>query len=78
MLWGVKGFILGWASHRLDWRAKNELAVKSHFQAVGFAVSFSCIASFRLGHAIYTGLLIALGYRSRKKNSNHNANAQAL
>ncbi|WP_078391948.1 DUF2953 domain-containing protein [Shouchella patagoniensis] len=78
MLWGVKGFLLGWVTHRLNWQAHNELAVHPHFQAMGFAVSFSCIASFRLGHVIYTGLLIALGYRSRKKNSNQTANAQAL
>lgn len=74
VVWGLKSFFCGWASHKVKWRAAQQLDVVPHFQSETFALSFSCIVSFRVGHAIRTGLALVLNY---KKNSSQKVQAPA-
>lgn len=67
VIWGVVSYVIGWISTKVQWKAQQEVLVIPHFQAAGFKFSFSCIASFRVGHAMYTALYVLVSYRGRKK-----------
>ncbi|WP_059103794.1 DUF2953 domain-containing protein [Shouchella shacheensis] len=66
-LWAIKGLVSSWLTRKMLWRTDPKLQVTPHFQTSGFALYFSCMLSFRLGHAIRAGLALALGWKRRPK-----------
>lgn len=70
LLWGVKGSLCGYLGTKLKWQKPPNLIVVPHYQAAGWAVSFSCIVSFRLGHAIRTGIKLIRARKAHAQSSN--------
>ncbi|WP_078555495.1 DUF2953 domain-containing protein [Bacillus alkalicellulosilyticus] len=65
MIWSVKGGIIGIISNYFRLLEKPKLSITPNFQRKVTRTDFSCIISFRLGHAIIAGLLIVRHWKKR-------------
>lgn len=70
IIWGAATFLIGWVSTKVQWNTQHELVVRPHFQATGYQMSFSCIATFTVGHAISTVLYVLIRYRPTRNRKN--------
>ncbi|MCM3759642.1 DUF2953 domain-containing protein [Alkalihalobacillus oceani] len=73
VIWGLKGSIVGLISHYVKVRQLPKLQVDPRFQEVITQVSFSCMFSFRIGHAIVAGLMLLKHWKQRPTRSQKDA-----
>lgn len=65
MVWMMKGLIIGTAANYMSLAAHPNLSVTPHFQQMLLQTHFTCMISFRVGHAILAGLLIVKHWKKR-------------
>lgn len=53
ILWAVKGHIVGLLSHLMKLKVNPHMTIEPTFERMEWKTSFTCIVSFRVGHAIY-------------------------
>ncbi|TWI56960.1 DUF2953 domain-containing protein [Halalkalibacter nanhaiisediminis] len=58
VVWSLKGSIIGLVAHYMKMKQMPKLNVQPRFQEVVSYTSFSCMLSFRIGHAIIAGLML--------------------
>ncbi|MDT8859387.1 DUF2953 domain-containing protein [Alkalihalobacillus sp. MEB130] len=68
-IWGVKGNIIGLIGNYMRMKFMPKLTIDPHFQAMVSHTYFSCMFSFRIGHAIVAGLMLLKHWRRRPKLS---------
>ncbi|MDV2684761.1 DUF2953 domain-containing protein [Alkalihalophilus lindianensis] len=67
VVWSLKGSIVGLVGNHVKMHRMPNLSVTPHFQAVVSHTYFSCMFTFRIGHAIFVGLLIVMHWKRRPK-----------
>ncbi|MCM3715019.1 DUF2953 domain-containing protein [Alkalihalobacillus oceani] len=73
VIWGLKGSMIGLLSHYVKVKQLPKLRVDPRFQEVITQVSFSCMISFRIGHAIVAGLMLLKHWKQRPTRSEKDA-----
>lgn len=68
-LWSLKGSVLGLLSRLVKLKQRPYLEVIPRFHDTYFKTFFSCMITFRIGHAIIAGLLLAKHQKRRLKSS---------
>ncbi|ADU31492.1 DUF2953 domain-containing protein [Evansella cellulosilytica] len=58
ILWGIKGNVIGIVSNYMKLKVRPNILIQPQFQQMVLKTSFSCIVSFRIGHAILAGLKV--------------------
>ncbi|WP_100405116.1 DUF2953 domain-containing protein [Bacillus solitudinis] len=66
-VWTIKGSIIGLIGNYMKMKRLPEVAVTPHFQEVVSRTKFTCMLSFRIGHAIVAGLMIIKHWKKRPK-----------
>ncbi|MGM0843948.1 MAG: DUF2953 domain-containing protein [Bacillota bacterium] len=66
LMWGAKGGIIGVISHYMKLQSKPQLSVIPSFQKAVVITDFSCIITFRVGHAILAGIKLIKFWRGGK------------
>lgn len=72
MLWSLKGMIIGVVYHYMNLQNKPLIQIAPNFQDKILQTRFQCMISFRLGHAIFAGLLFVRYWKKRPKEENSN------
>lgn len=65
IIWGMKGSIVGLFSCYLQMKQRPVLDVQADFQNKQSKTSFSCMISFRLGHAIIAVIMVVKHWKSK-------------
>ncbi len=65
VLWTIKGSIMGLIGNYMKLKQMPKLSVHPHFQEVFSYTYFSCMISFRIGHAIIAGLMLIKHWKRR-------------
>ncbi|WP_456273749.1 DUF2953 domain-containing protein [Bacillus sp. AK031] len=68
LVWGAKGSIIGVVSHYMKLQSIPEVAVLPSFQKAIIQTDFSCIITFRVGHAILAGIKLIKFWKGGKPN----------
>ncbi|WP_227936591.1 DUF2953 domain-containing protein [Alkalihalobacillus deserti] len=66
-VWTLKGSIIGMIGNTMRIKLMPKLSITPQFQAVVSHTYFSCIFSFRIGHAIVAGLMLLRHWKRRPK-----------
>ena len=56
ILWALKGNVIGLVSNYFKLKQQPQIIVEPKFDQLMLNTSFSCIFSFRIGHAILAGI----------------------
>lgn len=67
VLWSIKGIVLGIASHYMNLSTKPHIEIVPNFQSAISKTRFQCMISFRLGQAIFAGLLVVRYWKRKPK-----------
>lgn len=67
LLWSMKGTVIGIFSYYMNLREHPKLEITPNFQTAISKTHIKCMISFRLGHAIFAGLLIVREWKRRPK-----------
>ncbi|TYS19939.1 DUF2953 domain-containing protein [Rossellomorea vietnamensis] len=66
LMWGAKGGVIGVMSNYMQLQSKPQLAVIPSFQKALIQTEFSCIITFRVGHAILAGIKLIKFWKGGK------------
>ncbi|WP_157796550.1 DUF2953 domain-containing protein [Bacillus sp. FJAT-45037] len=69
LLWALKGSFYGLIANHVKVHRMPDLSITPHFQGMISRTYFSCMFTFRIGHAIFVGLLIVMHWRRRPKSN---------
>ncbi|NEU29903.1 DUF2953 domain-containing protein [bacterium LRH843] len=72
-VWALKGSIVGIMSHYFKMKQMPNLYVQPYFNEWVSKITFSCMVSFRIGHAIVAGLMLLKHWKRRPKLSKVNS-----
>lgn len=67
MIWALKGSVLGLVFRFMNLKCRPNVSVQPNFQQPLFRLFFSCMITFRIGHAIIAGLKV---WKRRKRQWN--------
>lgn len=72
-VWTLKGSIIGLVGNYMKMKQMPKLNVQPHFQENISRTYFSCMISFRIGHAIVAGLMLIRHWKRRPTLSRSNS-----
>ena len=72
LVWMIKGNTIGILANYTQFVGKPDIYVTPHFQQLILKTSFSCMVSFRIGHAIFAGIKVMRHWQKGKNKLNKN------